>query len=72
MALVNLNVPRLKARFTARQAEYPDNGWQVLEDGKHPIAWAPSPAAARFIAQACSAYWQWLRIARRVQSWRSN
>ena len=72
MTLVSLNTVRAKARFTAVQAVAPDRGWQIVENGQHVLAWTPSKAAALFIAQALSAYWQWLRIARRVQSWRQN
>ena len=69
---VMLKIQRANQRFKAQPAVDPDRGWQIVENGQHVIAWTPSQAAALFIAQALTAYWQWLRVTRGVQSWRMN
>lgn len=69
---VTFKWPKTRGRFQAQPAVDPDRGWQIVENGQHVIAWTPSQAVALFIAQALSAYWQWLRTYKRVQSWRSN
>jgi len=69
---VLIKIQRNNQRFQAKPAVDPDRGWQIVENGQHVIAWTPSQSVALFIAQALSAYWQWLRMTRRVQSWRAN